>query len=381
MDYNAVPGVLQPAPQSSTPLALIGGFPPKSDPTPQLYTCSDVTQLAVWDWYQASFDADPEGVINQFCSDQNCVPEMTKPQPPYLYGVAFHPLNRRGEVDTKIVFATLHYGGVNDKLMLRATGGEAGPVAQYIRKTWPVHQVSRADMAVDVEQAGIFEEWSAWLIQYAKDNRLKTGFAGDWANGTQGRTLYVGSRQSAVFIRLYEKGHEQAAKGNRFASLDWVRFEAEIKPQNKAAKVRLASIAPHQCFGVSKVTREFAAFLGAEYTEIKVTKGRAEKSDDPMRHLAKQYGKTLTEYLTNAVEEVGYFAAVNNLLAMIQDEQEGRSLTSEKLRDRVRTAKGFSYSVKFSSSFSPLAPAPVRLFQGSALGPKFRVVCKASDRR
>lgn len=378
-DYNAVPAVLQPAPESSTPLALIGGFAPKSDQPPQLYTCSEVTKNAVWDWYQASFEADPDQVIKKFCEDQGCIPEQTKPQPPYLYGVAFCPIDKYGQIDTKNPLATLHYGGVNDKLMIRVTSVEADMLTPYLRKSWPKHQVSRADMALDVDQEGIFEEWSAWLIKYAKANRLKTGFAGDWANGSQGRTLYVGSRKSAVFIRLYEKGHEQIQKGSRNASVDWVRFEAEIKPQNKPGKTRLATIAPHQCFGVSKLTREFAQYLGGAYTEIKVTKGMAEKSSDPMRHLAKQYGKTLADYLAKSVAEHGYEGAVKELLAMIDQEAETRAITSEKLAERRRTAGGF-WVVKFSAPgpLSPLAPLRVFQYQGSLLGRGFQPVGKAS---
>lgn len=45
-----------------------------------------------------------------------------------------------------------------------------------------------------------------------------------------GKTLYLGSRTSETFARIYDKNKEQAAKNPYFVPLDhWVRFEIEIK--------------------------------------------------------------------------------------------------------------------------------------------------------
>lgn len=357
MQYNAVSVDLQHPNTEPTPLALIGGFTLKIQHEVQTFERAEISSLAVWDWYQASFIADPESVIALICEQLNCICELTKAQPPYLYGVAFHPLViRTGKIDTKHTLMTLHYGGINEKVLLRATGDEAQAFAPFIRKHWPEHQVSRADMAVDYEKPGIFKELSDWLLDYAKANRLKTGFLGDWANGTQGRTLTVGSRESAVYIRLYEKGHEQMAKGAKNVSLDWVRFEAEIKPQTKAAKIRLATMAPHQCFGVSKLMRAFSEQYGARYDAIKVGKGKAEKSKNPMHYLALQYGQLLTDYLEAELTEKPAEVVLSELIALIASEKESKKINSSLLKVRRSWAKGAMWSF-CSSTARPLSPA------------------------
>jgi hypothetical protein len=351
----------QPCPEQSTPLALIGGFALETRPPIQTFDMAKISVLAVWDWYQASFEADPESVISLICKELNCIAELAKSQPPYIYGVSFHPISvRTGKIDKTHTFMTLHYGGINSKLLLRATGVDADIFAPFIRKHWPDHQVSRADMAVDFDQKGIFDELSSWLLDYAKANRLKTGFVGDWANGTQGRTLNVGSRDSAVYIRLYEKGHEQISKGAQGVSLDWVRFEAEIKPQTKIAKKNLSNLAPHQCFGVSRLMRDFAMKYGGRYDAIKVTKGAAEKSSNPLHYLALQYGDLLTDYLTEQSAEFSAEVVLANLLALIVEEKSTKKNNSQLLKVRRLWARGSMWNcVSVGQSFlSP--PIPVQ---------------------
>jgi hypothetical protein len=356
MDSIAIPMVLQPSPDKATPLALIGGLHPETKQPTQTFERAEISVLAVWDWYQASFIADPDSVISLICKELNCICELSKPQPPYLYGVAFHPLEvRTGKIDKNHTLMTLHYGGINDRLLLRASGEEAEIFAPFIRKHWPDHQVSRADMAVDFDQKGIFLELSSWLLDYAKANKLKTGFAGDWANGTQGRTLYVGSRQSAVYIRLYEKGYQQLSLGSKHASLDWVRFEAEIKPQTKAAKIRMAIMAPHQCFGVSRLMRDFAGKYGGRYDAVRVGKGRPEKSSNPLHYMALQYGDILTDYLVDQMGENSPEVVLANLLALISEEKATKKNNAERLKVRRSWAKGSLWQFARAGS-RPLSP-------------------------
>jgi hypothetical protein len=366
-DHTPILSLSQPCPKQSTPLALIGGFALETRQPIQTFDMSKISVLAVWDWYQASFEADPESVISLICKELNCIVELSKPQPPYIYGVSFHPISSRtGKIDKTHTFMTLHYGGINSKILLRATGSDADIFAPFIRKHWPDHQVSRADMAVDFDEKGIFNELSSWLLDYAKANRLKTGFVGDWANGTQGRTLNIGSRDSAVYIRLYEKGHQQIAVGVKNVSLDWVRFEAEIKPQTKDAKKNLSNLAPHQCFGVSRLMRDFAMKYGGRYDPVKVTKGMAEKSSNPLHYMALQYGDLLSDYITEQSAEFSAEIVLANLLALIAEEKATKKNNSQMLKVRRSWARGAMWNcVSVGSSFlSPPLPVqcPVPLF-------------------
>lgn len=64
-----------------------------------------------------------------------------------------------------------------------------------------------------------------------KNYEQRTGKVGIGSLGVgEGRTIYLGSRTSETFARLYDKNKEQAAKNPDFVPLaHWVRFEIEVK--------------------------------------------------------------------------------------------------------------------------------------------------------
>lgn len=386
MDYSGLPFVFHPAPKGPTPLALIGGSgTPKTSDNSQISEYS-VLQNAFFDWYQCSLSVAVPEIVSQLADFYGAVTRPGKPQPPYLRCMEFVPLGTKKNDKSVVPFCTLHYGGVNERSMIRASSDNAVVFAEFVRKTWPEHSVSRLDVALDFQEGpDFFNDMSSWLIDYAKENRLKTAFAGDWASGESGRTLYVGSRKSAVFIRLYEKGMEQLAKGNADAPVDWVRFEAEIKPANKDAKRRMAAVEPRNCFGASLVLRAFAELLGDKYEPIKVgTVWKQTDFDRSFQHMCYQYGDVLKKALELCGDDKAACAAM--IFDTIKSEEEKRAGIRSQIKEYASRDLGRSYVTGPSVSVPPpadpplpslLTPAFLRQYPELLRGQEYRRVSKA----
>jgi len=79
----------------------------------------------------------------------------------------------------------------------------------------------RLDLAIDVHDGGLkFSELRACLERDRATTRAKTYNS---VTGTSGETLYIGSRISDQFLRIYDKAAEQHIDGN------WKRIELELK--------------------------------------------------------------------------------------------------------------------------------------------------------
>src|SRR5690606_24476732 len=122
--------------------------------------------------------------------------------------------------------------------------------------------------------------------------------AGDWITegSPKGRTLYVGSRQSSAFVRIYEKGKQlrgahpdQAEK----YSPGWVRVEFEVKPQ-KQAGWEFATRSPIEVWGAAAWSRQLhKAMFGGDLEPAPVTYERAPDDERAWRFMLKQYGPLL----------------------------------------------------------------------------------------
>ncbi|MDT0502753.1 replication initiation factor domain-containing protein, partial [Halomonas sp. PAR7] len=188
-------------------------------------------------------------------------------------------------------------GNTGDRVMVVGSGANASPVASLVRSEWPDHLVIRADVAEDYDEPDAFAALSALMLNIADKHRLKVTHYGDWHRCENGRTLYVGSRQSPVMVRLYEKGLEQRAKGySQNASADWVRLEVEVKPKRAAARKHLATLQPDDFMACAAWTREVALCLFNSDLVPITGLGTIKRMSDDERALAalvKQYGGLL----------------------------------------------------------------------------------------
>lgn len=122
----------------------------------------------------------------------------------------------------------------------------------------------------------------------------------------KGRTIYLGSRSSPCFVRIYEKGKQVLSQAHsvdldslrhEFRGNDlthWVRCELEVKPKSNA-RGGLSHLEPDAYWGASRWTADLAqALTGDEYARIRIgSVHRATDAERTMRAMLTQYGRFL----------------------------------------------------------------------------------------
>lgn len=241
-----------------------------------------------FDWYQSTLPAEPDEALAGFLGEfDGATIHDARPIPPFEQGVSI----RRDDVEV----LACYWGGVNGlNVHAKATGADADQVARVIRREWPNHRVSRADVAEDYRAPEAWEVLEHLAKSVADDHRVKLMHVGDFHRCEDGRTLYLGAKQSAVRVRVYEKGKQLLGQGFNDADPDHVRAEVQCRPQ-KDAKSVMAHLTPQQMWGASRWSLDMAQRLGAEDLE-RIQIGslyRQSDLDRAYRHLLKQYGSTL----------------------------------------------------------------------------------------
>jgi DNA relaxase NicK len=189
---------------------------------------------------------------------------------------------------------------------LQVAGGDTcQPIVDELRLVLPDHKVSRVDVAADFDYPEAFKDLEGIALKVALEHKpkpLSTKVGGDHYQ-LQGRTSYFGSRTSTHFVRVYEKGHEQRSLGiNPNASLDWSRFEIEVKPTKKGEARKQASIlSPDQIAHSSEWTSQMSTALGATCGEsVRLTTKRVNSPFiNTMHHMARQYGPGIRKAIKN----------------------------------------------------------------------------------
>lgn len=155
--------------------------------------------------------------------------------------------------------ATILHGGANGHPNVEASGPQAQALSSLLRAS-RAHRVTRCDIAVDMLSDTLYERLRGVTKQISDEHRVA------WSEIThrdkdKGNTVYLGSRKSAVFARVYEKGKaewEKIAPVDRYDDLKgWVRIELEVKPQ-KEMRERAASMEPSEFWGISPWTAQLA---------------------------------------------------------------------------------------------------------------------------
>jgi hypothetical protein len=151
--------------------------------------------------------------------------------------------------------------GRNPGVHLTASGWYSRDIAPILQ-TYGV-QITRADVAHDVFQYPVsFETVAAKIIKFAKQNKLKIDQKGDWTKGGErGRSLYIGSKKSRVYLNLYEKAFENGDPNIINAFPDWFRFEFRFRPQDKQAKQQITHWQPLQFLGSVPWVKELCELL------------------------------------------------------------------------------------------------------------------------
>lgn len=244
-----------------------------------------------FDWYQATVVDDRVGGACQgvLVDELAVVLAATSVDPgPGRWGYGQEDILRDGQGQ---VVARVLSGGRQPWASVQGSGAMAPAVAEALRGGWR-HWVTRMDVADDREAPGAWETLYQPLLGLADQKRLSVSQAGDWHRGEDGRTLYVGSRKSAVFVRLYEKG-KQVRSVQPDASVDWVRLELQVRP-SKLVRLQAAGWTPEQAWGAAEWTRDVLDQVsGLDVPRVRMSEWQPGDDARALNTLLRQYGSTL----------------------------------------------------------------------------------------
>lgn len=116
----------------------------------------------------------------------------------------------------------------------------------FIKRVLDIGHFTRIDLAIDDVGAQYFKVNDVYNLVNAgcvvsKFKKWQNVKGNSFTSECFGHTLYMGSRESDVFLRIYEKGLEQDIP------IDWIRWELEIK--HKKADVVALQLLENKNFG------------------------------------------------------------------------------------------------------------------------------------
>lgn len=273
---------------SVTPTPPVGNTPPV--PTDGVGAGDGAT--ARFDWYAATVAVDA-GTLAQCLAVglEATAEESDKGMNGYTNQVVF----RQGSN----VVARMLYGGNGGSPHAFASGDSTDRFVEVMRTMFrDEHRVSRCDTSVDFDGPGTWDRLEAFAREFAATHELATSVAGDWLTpgSPGGRTLYLGSRKSAVFLRIYEKGkqlqgiaRELELDGSHLSD-DLVRVELVVRPE-KHAKVVAATMEPLAGYGFAKWSKVFCAELfELDVKRVAIKHSRVTDDERAFRFMAHQYG-------------------------------------------------------------------------------------------
>jgi hypothetical protein len=262
-----------------------------------------------FDWYQATIDERPWSIVEAVLDGMAEAAGLEEGRGRNGYQSAIKLLDAEGRP-----VAEVHSGGLNGAPNAFASSHHAPRFAEIIREHWPAaHRVTRADSAHDLASA--FWDLHAPLTELARTKGLKhrTVVAGDPEDGS---TLYIGSKDSRVTCRVYEKGKEMRAKGHQVTEeqLGLVRFEVQLRP-TKEGRETVAGLTPSQCWGASHWTRDLAVSYigldpGRQATQFRLTA----PFEARVGHMITQYGSTLRELRRRSGDDQRFLFVLSALL-------------------------------------------------------------------
>ena len=181
--------------------------------------------------------------------------------------------------------------------------GIASPVVAAVLREHFNHVPARLDVAVDRSGPDLMQHLNALALQFERERGVLLERAGaDIDNVDRGSTIYLGSRKSQSFLRVYQKGLQIAAEMNMRPEdipdelRNWVRIEVELKPDKRPARQRASTLDPHEVFGCSPWIRDFAKLaLSIDAKRVTMNERRETNHERRMRYLTQQYGPTILE--------------------------------------------------------------------------------------
>lgn len=166
--------------------------------------------------------------------------------------------------------AVIQYGDAHSKPNVVAEGTESYD-APAVYEALCVHYAgrwypSRLDPALDFHDEGAFDEAAAILLAFAKERGVTIDQRGDWERG-KARTLYLYSRTSNFYVRLYEYRAKHGYGPH-------CRLEVEVKLKGRTRREALAATPPWEMLSMCTAThRLLVDALDLDLQRIVLTEG------------------------------------------------------------------------------------------------------------
>lgn len=250
----------------------------------------DLPTLLFFDAYVVRvLTSDTSGLLGFITKGLDC--DFASTAPKFGYTSAYKLF--RGE----ITYGIFQFGGDNVGFGIHVSimGRVASEFKKLLDKSAYRFLVLRADCALDVP-GECFDQIAYVSNDLIVRRRLSSSVAGDWVN-QHSRTLYIGSRSSIAFGRIYEKSDQLELPDE----LAFVRLEIEFKP-HKNDRQMVASWQPYDFISSSPWVVELFNILFFNQIIAKDPLGRHYTKTDHSRawaHLLKQYRKTIMRELAN----------------------------------------------------------------------------------
>ena len=261
--------------------------------------------MSHFDWYSGSYRGDHRVVVGAVIQNFDALAEGPISRGRHCFA---HALRLRADHG---LACTVQWGGDlhGDLVHTAFSGWRSGEGASLLRHVLPEHRISRVDVAEDLCGPGAYSQLQRLSARVARHHNLKRSrIVPD--NPLSGRTVYLGSRTSTVFVRIYEKGKQVLSCGESgaltvdaqqlgvdlkgFPIETWARCEVEVKPKAHA-RAELSRLSPEAFWGCSSWTADLYRDLsGADIPRINV--GSVWQADDlsrTVRSMLNQYGRTL----------------------------------------------------------------------------------------
>lgn len=240
------------------------------------------------------------------------------------------------------VLATIYADGNNDaNPHAFASSDNAILFRDTCREIWTnTHEVTRIDVCEDFNEAGVFETMKDVLVEIGERKNMAIDTVGDWIrkDAKRGRTLYLGSKNSAVRLRLYEKGKKHAnelyeSKGFGVPEgfpIHWTRLEAQVRPV-KHQRVLAATGSLESVWGYAQWLQEAAAkLLDCDVPRVKADMFRNTDAEKTWLWIAKQYGN----FFDAEAEKLGGYQNIGAKLEEIIQQARRMKLISQKTLGR-----------------------------------------------
>lgn len=247
---------------------------------------------SAFDWYRATVPAHPQLVLEALTEaverDLGFEPTLHAGSPRWSFLRADMLCDRKG-----LRIAEVLHGGRNPNPSVESSGAMA-PIVAGILRDRGTHYASRVDVAIDRAGPTLFREWRALCERLSMQYRLAMRVIEAPTDPDAGSTVYLGSRKSEVFLRVYEKGlktaHDEGLAQIPDEYRHWVRAEIEFKPDKKAAKHAAALMEPDVFWGITEWLAHFALEAFAMRAEpVNLRERRLSDHDRAMRWMADQY--------------------------------------------------------------------------------------------